>query len=255
VKKHIREMLVFAIQNVIKDPPFTRLDLLSCRNLMLYLEPEVQHRLIPAFHYALKAGGVLFLSPSESIGSYPELFSPINRKYKLYRASGRLASTNTVMTGGLVWTRHNNAKATEEMEIKPRETNFSELTRRMLLQSYAPASVVTDEKGNILFVHGETGRYLRPAPGQATLNIIEMAREGLQLHLRNAIHTLSTQQTHILNLEVSVKNNGEIYPVNLSVRQMPGAENQQKLLLISFQDVVRAPKSDKLPGQMEEASV
>ena len=79
-------MVVFAIQNVIKDPPFTRLDLLSCRNLMIYLEPELQNRLIPAFHYALKPGGVLFLSPSESIGNHPDLFAPLNRKWKFYRA-------------------------------------------------------------------------------------------------------------------------------------------------------------------------
>ena len=256
VKKHIREMVIFAIQNVIKDPPFTRLDLLSCRNLMIYLEPEVQHRLIPAFHYALKAGGVLFLSPSESIGSFPELFSPINRKYKLYRASGTISSTNIVMTGGLVWTRSKNEKVTEQLEIKPRETNFSELTRRMLLQSYAPASVVTDEKGNILFVHGDTGRYLRPAPGQATLNIIDMAREGLQLHLRNAIQSLANQSLqHTFNHEVTIKNKDEIYQVKLTVRLMPDADKKQKLLLISFQDVVHLAKHSKQPAQLELARV
>jgi two-component system CheB/CheR fusion protein len=238
VKKHIREMVVFAIQNVIKDPPFTRLDLLSCRNLMIYLEPEVQNRLIPAFHYALKPGGVLFLSPSESIGNYPELFAPINRKYKLYRATGTLASTGAVMSGGLVWTRNNNIKGFDEVTVKPRETNFAELTRRMLLQSYAPASVVTDEKGNILYVHGDTGRYLRPAPGQATLNIVEMAREGLQMPLRNAVHNAAVQNEPTLNQEVSIKSDGELQAVSFSVRQMSGADSQQKLLLISFQDVV-----------------
>ncbi len=251
VKKSIREMVVFAIQNIIKDPPFTRLDLLSCRNVMIYLEPEVQNRLIPAFHYALKPGGVLFLSPSESIGNYPELFTPVNRKYKLYKASGTLSSTNAVMTGGLVWARSSESKVADEIIVKPRETNFAELTRRMLLQSYAPASVVTDEKGNILYVHGDTGRYLRPAPGQATLNIIEMAREGLQLHLRNAIQAAATEHAHTLNHEVSIKNNSEFYSVSFSVRQMKGADN--RLLLISFQDVAPAEsdKLNKVPGHAE----
>ena len=102
VKKDVREMVVFATQNVIKDPPFTRLDLLSCRNVMIYLEPELQNRLIPAFHYALKRGGVLFLSPSESIGNHTELFAPLNRKWKFFRATGTVASTRAVLSGGLL---------------------------------------------------------------------------------------------------------------------------------------------------------
>ncbi|HSM97950.1 MAG TPA: chemotaxis protein CheB, partial [Gallionella sp.] len=105
VKKAIREMVVFAIQNVIKDPPFTRLDLLSCRNLMIYMETELQNRLIPAFHYALKPGGVLFLSPSEGTGKYPELFAPLNRKWKFYRATGTGASNRALMSGGPGWTK------------------------------------------------------------------------------------------------------------------------------------------------------
>lgn len=244
VKKTIREMVVFAVQNVIKDPPFTRLDFLSCRNLMIYLEPEVQSRLIPAFHYALKPGGVLFLSPSESIGNFTDLFAPINRKFKFYRASGTPAPAGAVTAGGMVWTRSANTKGADEMVIKPREINFAELTRRLLLQTYAPASVVTDEKGGILYVHGDTGRYLRPAPGQATLNVVEMAREGLQLHLRNAFQAAVAQNTPSLNHEVSVKSNGDLHNVSFSVRPMPSPDNRQKLLLISFQDVVH-PVAEK----------
>jgi two-component system CheB/CheR fusion protein len=259
VKKSIREMVVFAIQNVIKDPPFTRLDLLSCRNLMIYLETEVQNRLIPAFHYALKPGGVLFLSPSESIGNYPELFAPLNRKWKFYRASGIVSSTTAVMSGGLVWARNTNFKEPEEMIIKPRETNFSELTRSMLLQSYAPASVVTDEKGTILYVHGDTGHYLRPAPGQATLNIIEMARDGLQMHLRNALSAAVSHAQLTLNHEVSIKRDGEMQHMSLSVRQMHGPNRQQRLFLVSFQDIapVAAGKRHKgaQPGMLVIARV
>ena len=248
VKKYIREMVVFATQNVIKDPPFTRLDLLSCRNLMIYLEPELQNRLIPAFHYALKPGGVLFLSPSESIGNHPELFTAISRKWKFYRASGTIASTRAVMSGGLLWTRDPNTKGPDEVTKKIKETNFAELTRRALLQSYAPASVVTDLKGNILFVHGDTGKYLRPAPGQATLNVVDMAREGLQLELRAALNSAG-QDAPTLSREISVKNNGDLQAVSFSVRPLPTADASEKLLLVSFQDVAH-PMSEKLaPGQ------
>ncbi|MDO8813713.1 MAG: chemotaxis protein CheB [Gallionella sp.] len=261
VKKNIREMVVFAIQNVIKDPPFTKLDLLSCRNLMIYLEPEIQSRLIPSFHYALKPGGVLFLSPSESIASHPDLFTPLNRKWKFYRAIGNMASSRAVMDGGLVWTKDPNRKETEEVVKKIKEINFAELTKRALLQSYAPASVVTDVKGNILFVHGDTGKYLRAAPGQATLNVIEMAREGLQLELRAAMllatagSAAADQSAAFQNREVSVKTNGHFQLINLNVRPLPTQESGEKLLLVSFQDVAQ-PMPEKLaPGLAEHRNI
>ncbi len=251
IRKSIREMVVFAIQNVIKDPPFTRLDLLSCRNLMIYLEPEVQNHLIPAFHYALKPGGVLFLSPSESIGNFTDLFTPINRKWKLYRSSGTLASTSAVMSGGLVWTKSPPIKENDEVMLKIREINYAELTRRWLLQSYAPASVVTDERGNILYVHGDTGKYLRPAPGQATLNLIEMAREGLQLPLRTALNAAATQNTPTLNHEVALKVGDEITQIGFCVRLIPGTDSRQKLMLVSFQDIPLPLKRGKRSSQSQ----
>ena len=248
IKKQIREMVVFAVQNVIKDPPFTKLDLLSCRNLMIYLEPELQNRLIPAFHYALKSSGVLFLSPSESIGSHPDLFAPLSRKWKFYCAVHSVTATRTVMASGLSWAAEPGAKGVEEVVKKTREPNFADLTKRVLLQSFAPASVMTDLEGNILFVHGETGKYLRPAPGQATLNLVDMAREGLQLELRAALQNAASHGTPTLNREISVKTNGDFQTVSLSVRPQPAAQAGQELLLVSFQDV--AYEGDKSqPGK------
>lgn len=246
VKKNIREMVVFAIQNVIKDPPFTKLDLLCCRNLMIYLEPVIQHRLIPAFHYALKPGGVLFLSPSESITSHPELFEPLNRKWKIYRAIGSPAATRPVMHANLAWAGGTHMKEVDDAVTMVKETNFAELTKRALLQSFAPPSVVTDVKGNIVYVHGDTGKYLRPAPGQATLNVVEMAREGLQQELRAAILLAAAsgaaeQSAAFRSREVSVKTNGHVQLVNLSLRPLPAPGSGDKLLLVSFQDVVQPP--------------
>ncbi len=245
VKKDIREMVVFAIQNVIKDPPFTKLDLLCCRNLMIYLGPELQNRLLPAFHYALKPGGVLFLSPSESTGNHPDLFLPLNRKWKFYRAIHSAASTRAVMSGGLSWTADGVGRGPDEAVKKAKETNFAELTRRVLLQSFAPASVVADAKGNVLYIYGETGKYLRPAPGQASLNLVDMAREGLQLELRTALHAAVSQGTATLGREILVKTNGDFHGVSLSVRPLPDADASQGLVLVSFQDLPR----DKGPAR------
>ena len=241
VKKEIREMIVFAVQNVIKDPPFTKLDLLCCRNLMIYLKPELQARLIPTFHYALKPEGVLFLSPSESTGNHGELFKMLDRKWKLYRAIPSLISSRTVMAQGLPWSAENAVKAPEEIIKTFKELNIVELTRRLLAQFFAPASVVTDPKGDILFIHGDTGKYLRPAPGQPSLNIVEMAREGLMTELRTAIHTVAKEKIQILNRQVQVKTNGNFAPVNVSVRPVPNLGTDQNLLLISFQDAAVDP--------------
>ncbi|MGZ8222754.1 MAG: chemotaxis protein CheB [Methylobacter sp.] len=251
VKKEIREMVVFAIQNIIKDPPFTKLDLLSCRNLMIYLEPELQNRLLPAFHYALKPGGILFLSPSESIGNHTELFTPLNRKWKFYRTTPISVSTRALLTSNLNWTTEPAHKAPTDIIKTSRESNLPELTRRMLLQFYAPASVVTDLKGNILYVYGETGKYLRPAPGQATLNIIDMAREGLQLELRTAIQA-ANQGTQTLSKELTIKTNGDFQPALLNIRTLSDPNDHQSLLLVSFQDITH-PASGK-PARIKRSS-
>ena len=252
VKKSIRDMVVFAVQNVVKDPPFTNLDLLCCRNLMIYLEPELQNRLLPAFHYALKPGGMLFLSPSESTGNHTELFTPFNRKWKFYRTMQSAASARAVMYSGLSWAAGNtHPKEPDEMTKISKETNFAELTKRALLKSFAPASVVTDLKGNILFVHGDTGKYLRPAPGQPTLNAIEMARDGLQLELRNAFSRVA-QGAPIESREVSVKSAGEFLGVSFDLHPLRDPNSNADLLLISFHDaavsaVVKPGRGKKSP--------
>ena len=242
VKKDIREMVVYATQNVIKDPPFINLDLISCRNLLIYLGPELQSRLIPTFHYALKTGGVLFLSPSESVGSFTDLFKPINKKCKFFEAKKPIASIRTLMAGGLPWIGNRIERERDKAANKAEETNFAELAKRVLLESYAPPSVVTDEKGNILYVHGDTGKYLRPAPGQASLNIVEMSLEGLQLELRTAIHNAAMKKTQVVCKDLPVKTDGGIRGVNLTVNPLTEPDAIPGLLIISFQEAEPQPQ-------------
>ena len=235
VKKEIREMVVFAIQNVIKDPPFTRLDLLSCRNLMIYLEPELQKRLIQAFHYALKPGGILFLSPSESIGNHTDLFAPVNRKWKLYSATNAASSPGTLMRTGLPWATIPGGVSLEVGARLGKDSNLAELTKEGLLAAYAPTSVMTDLKGEILFIHGDTGKYLRPAPGQASLNVVSMARSGLQMELLAAIQAAG-QGTPVLAREAYMQRDEEEVRVSLSIRSLCDPHSGRGFLLISFQD-------------------
>ncbi len=238
VKKQVREMVVFAIQNVIKDPPFTKLDLLCCRNLMIYLGPELQNNLIPAFHYALKPNGVLFLSPSESTGNHTALFVPLSRKWKIYRAVHSAAPTRTMMASArMAWSAEKKDHLPVELQKKIREPNFSELVKPLLLKSYAPASVVTDLDGTILFVYGETGKYLRPAPGQPSFNVIDMAREELQQELQQAIQAAGEGRSTI-GQELVIIILGDPYKISFSVRPLPDPEAGPGLLLVSFQDVL-----------------
>jgi len=258
INKVIREMIIFAVQNVVKDPPFTKLDLLTCRNLMIYLESELQNWLIKTFHYALMPNGLLFLSLSESIGSNVTLFKPIDRKWKIYASSSTEDQVNLQMND-LIKISPSNRKRSPLKEAKKAMSKMSlaEFSRRILVQFYAPASVITDFEGNILYVHGETGKYLRPAPGQASLNIIEMAREGLEIELRSAIQVAAHQDIPTLNYPVKVKTNGDFTLVSLNVRALPNQiDDIQKVLLISFIDIdSNKPKRRRNPKVQESERV
>ncbi len=243
VNKVIREMVMFAVQSVIKDPPFTKLDLLACRNLMIYLEPDLQSRLMSTFHYALKSSGVLFLSPSESIGNHSNLFKSIDRKWKFYAAKHSakfpdqftMSNVINVSPKGL----HKSLPPSGEIMKQPSQLDLTELSQNVLVRFFAPASVIVDSLGNILYVHGETGKYLRPAPGKASLNVIEMAREGLEVELRAAIYGVVKEAKKIhKRKKVQFKNNNEINTVQLSVHPINGEhEDTKELLLVSFLDV------------------
>lgn len=260
IKKDIREMVIFAVHSVIKDPPFTKLDMVSCRNLLIYLEPELQNRIIPTFHYALKPGGALFLSASESIGSHTELYTPIDRKWRIYLAKAFVASALTVMAPGFSSKGTQSGRGLDKAAQKVKKPSFAELTSRVLLQSFAPASVVTDERGDILYVHGDTGKYLRPSPGHPSLNVIEMAREGLRTELRSAINNAAAQKTQVVCKGLPVKTNGGRHGVTLIVRPVADPQSSQPLLIISFQDMEEQgkpatkgrPPAKKRQGLIEE---
>ncbi len=239
VRPEVREMVIFAVHSVIKDPPFTRLDLLSCRNLLIYLEMELQSRLIRNFHYALKPNGFLFLSVSESISSNVEQFSTINRQWKIFSAALTSVPTRNVMVvDPASQPTELSGKAGEAVTAaKARTSRMAEMTHRVLLQSYAPASVLTDSQGNILYVYGDTGRYLRPPPGEATLNVVNMATELLQPVLRRAVFNAVGGDLSPQTQDVSMSIDGGFSTVRISLRKLPGPNAGEWLLLISFHEI------------------
>jgi len=245
VRKEVRDMLVFAVQSVIKDPPFSQIDLLVCRNLLIYLEPELQNRVLATFHYALRPGGILFLSPSESASNQAALFEPLNRKWKLYRALSFLPSNRSSLDGALPWAV-SRVRLEHTRPAAPSLTErIAELARRKLLQVFAPAAVVIDLQGDIVYVHGDTGRYLRPAPGLPTHNIVDMAREGLKIALRDVLRQVVREpglDARIIQAGIE----GTPEKILLSVRSMADLEGGAGLLLVGFQ-APAAPSPDKSP--------
>ncbi len=253
VTKVVRDILVFSEQNLIKDPPFSRLDLISCRNLLIYLEGELQKRLLPLFHYALREDGHLFLGNSETIGEATDLFAVLERKWKIYRRKGGAQAATRFDLGRAAFPLELNA-ADNGREVKlPRAPSSRELTERLLLEEYAPACVLVSEKGEGLYFHGATGKYLQPPIGEANWNIVGMARQGLQLDLSTALRKAVTHRKAIRFEKVAVKTNGDTQLIDLSVKPLPEQPGQGVILMVVFEEV--APSDAKEKGRISEPSV
>ena len=221
VQKVVRDMLIFSEQDLIKDPPFSKLDLISCRNLLIYLKNDAQRKLIPLFHYALRPGGYLFLGTSETIGDYHRLFSTVDRKWKLYSALPVTSEVARPLLGNFVPRLHHRHKPRgpaphPESTTEPRD--YGRLTEAALLSHYVEAGILVTSRGDILHIVGRTGKYLEPTSGEPTLNIVEMARDGLRRPLTTALHQAVARKalTHYTGIRVAT-NSHEIL-VDLTVR-------------------------------------
>jgi two-component system CheB/CheR fusion protein len=235
VKKEIREMVVFALQDVVTDPPFTKLDLLSCRNLLIYLEPELQNRVLPLFHYSLKPEGVLFLGTSETIGKFVDLFEVSDKKWKIFRSKKVVPALQEELWSALPWA-HTQGFRAEPEDRKPKQVDVAALAQSTLLETFAPPSVLINEKGDIVYIHGQTGRYLEPAPGHASLNVLEMAREGLKFEIRSGIHYAVAKGKEKQYSDLRVNTNGGTALVNLIVRPLVSPKEMQGLVMITFEE-------------------
>jgi two-component system CheB/CheR fusion protein len=222
VQKVVRDLLVFSEQDLVQDPPFSRMDLISCRNLLIYLNADLQARLISLFHYALNPNGVLFLGTSETVGEVPDLFAPLNRKWKLYsrreQPRGVFVPTS-VMRDPL-------PVSSDDRRLVPSATagrnkgklDLRALTEQALLRHSAPAGILVNGHGEILYIFGRVGHYLEPASGEASMNIFAMAREGLRRHLTTALHRAVAHREPVRRTGLRVKTNGGFSSLDLTVR-------------------------------------
>ncbi|MCE8429239.1 MAG: chemotaxis protein CheR, partial [Candidatus Methanoperedens sp.] len=245
IKKEIREMVIFAVQSLIKDPPFSMLDMVSCRNLLIYLGPVLQKKVLSTLHYSLKKDGILFLGSSETIGEFTDLFSVYDRKWRFYKSKG---GSHMLMGDFTHIGRAGVGVPKIKESAKSTELNIGGHVEKMLLEKYTPPCVIINEKYEILFFHGKTGKYLEPASGKAGLKIVEMAREGLKYELNIAIRKATARKKEVIFKDLNVKTNGSFQTVNLIVRPLTEPENMQGLMVVIFQDVPGRPSNPAKKG-------
>ena len=253
VNKDIRQTILFARQDVILDPPFTRLDILSCRNLMIYFTATLQQRLLPLFHFALRPGGVLMLGGSETIGRSTSLFTPLNPKSRVYLRNGAVGPAGRV---DFPVKRNESLSTPGEESIVPSPVNrpvtLQALADQVLLQEFSPPAVLVNELGDVVYISGHTGKYLEPAAGKANWNIHVMARPGIRAQLAAALRQAMQERTRIelhgLKLEEGVHS---LLDITLQpLREPAGLEHT---VMIVFRDVVRPPADP--PGRRRQAPI
>lgn len=241
IKREIRETIVFAPHNLIMDPPFTKLDILVCRNLLIYVEQDLQKKLLPLFHYSLNNRGVLFLGSAETIGTYSTLFETVDSKSRIFRhihqnvraAAIDFPSSLTQITQTVqdVASPHS-LSATSELSMKT-------ITDKLLLEHYTPAAVLTNENGDIVYISGHTGKYLEPAAGKANLNIFAMAREGLRYDLNVLFSRVLQHEGELIKKGLTVGTNGGTQIVDLTVKLLEKPEAMRGLVIVVFTDVAK----------------
>ncbi|HVH14280.1 MAG TPA: chemotaxis protein CheB, partial [Candidatus Angelobacter sp.] len=242
ISKTIRRMCVFAKQDVTADPPFSKLDLIICRNLLIYLGPALQKKLLPIFHYALKPTGFLILGDFETIGEFDNIFKVANKRFKIYSRKPVITrapldfSTRYIAEHGMV----EKPAADRQVVGQVPEPGILKEADRILLTKYSPASVIVNSELEIIQFRGRTGAFLEPAPGKASLNVLKMAREGMMTELRNALDKAKKSGMTVRREAIAIRSDGKYLHVNLEIvplKSQPGHPS----FLVAFEEALPKP--------------
>jgi two-component system CheB/CheR fusion protein len=251
VKKELREMIVFAQHNLIKDAPFTRLDVLSCRNVMIYLTTELQKKIIPVFHYSINPQGIMFMGPAETIGGFTDMFSSVDPKWKIFeRKDGQLAGRIADFPF------HISRPVSKVIRIEDsanmiNKRSAEDTFNRILLENFTAASVLVNEKGDILYSNGKTGKYLELPTGEAVMNIHKMAKEDLRYVLGNIIHRACTNSGLVEIDDVRLKEGPQSRVLNLKACLLEET-TLQGLILIIIEDKGLLKKNSRKSGKTDQ---
>lgn len=243
----IREMVVFAPQNVIKDPPFTKLDLITCRNMLIYMEPELQKKIIRLFNYSLNPGGIMILGTAETLGADGEGFEILEPKLKIFKRTSLPIHTH-LLDFPSSFSITNKIKP-ENLTQPKTEENLQTLANQILLQRFAPASVLVTDKGDILYITGRTGKYLEPVAGKANWNIFAMLREGLRRDLPIAFQKALRNYEPVILRSIKVDNYGKDQFVDVTIQQIDKPDLVKGKIIIVFDDLPETLGSNIAKGK------
>ena len=244
VKSEIRELVVFAPQNLVMQPPFTKLDIVVCRNLLIYLEAELQKKLMPLFHYSLRPGGILLLGSSETVGTSTDLFSPLAAKLRIYRRLETSAQAGAIeFPTEFTRSTLNHSTISASVPISAPIRTLQSQADHLLLQRYSPAAVLVTKAGDILYVSGKTGKYLEPAAGKANWNLFAMAREGLGTALTDAFHKAVRHQTVVILKDVPIGTKKDLHVTDITVQPMISPDPLQGMVMVVFNNVTKKPEA------------
>ncbi|HEX2573981.1 MAG TPA: chemotaxis protein CheB [Polyangia bacterium] len=241
IGKELRELCLFSLHSLIADPPFSHLDLISCRNVLIYLDAELQKNLFPLFHFALRPGGYLLLGPSESVQT-PELFKTIDKPHRIFQRQETVGPVALPLVGPTAVTRR--GVELPRRAPLPTQQDVTRAFERVLLERFAPAAVVVRATGDIVYVSGRTGRYLELASGITNTNIIDMARRDLRPDLHRALREAAKTGAEVVQQGLCLEDHGEVRRLNLIVRPLTEIGSPGDLLLIVFQELGPAVPTD-----------
>lgn len=248
MRKEIREMVVFAHHNLTNDPPFSKLDMISCRNVLIYMNSDLQKKVIPMFHYGLNDGGLLLLGTSESVGENSDLFSPYDNSIKLYKKNQVLPKRKNKTDYDLSGIhQRTDTPVNLPSVIMEKKTNLSGLAEKILADQYAPPSVIIDKNNNALYFSGNTSPFLEQPRGEARLNILEMAKMGLRTALEAAIKKARSGKKQVQTKSIEINVNNKFTGINLVVKPILSKIPELGTLMVIFESAEMPNKNSAVP--------
>jgi len=252
ISNSIRELVVFAPQNVIKDPPFTKLDILSCRNMLIYIEPELQKKIIALFHYSLNPGGIMILGTAESLGNLHTGFEELDGRLKLFKRN-TISMSAELIDFPSSFHRPKTAFKENGASTKSLE-NIQELADQILLQHFPPPSVLVNSKGDILYITGRIGNFLELVAGKANLNIHVMARDGLRQELPSAFRKAMQGYDPVLLQNIRISANNSVIMANITFKRIEHPESAKDMIMLVFNEIP-IPEIDDNKQKTSKASL
>lgn len=247
IARELRDRCVFARHNVLTDPPFSQIDLISCRNLLIYLQPELQQKVLPLLHYALKPAGFLLLGSAETVGAHQHLFAAVDAKHKIYARKPATPQVAAGQAAALYQDRAARGAGQGRAQPTAGGADVQKEADRLLLARYAPPGVLVNAELEILQFRGDTGPYLGQSPGKASLNLLRMAREGLPVLLRAALGRAKKEGAPVREQGLHVESGGVTRTFNLEVLPVKGGGAQEGGFLVLFEESGSPRTPSRLP--------